>query len=200
LRRRLTAGVRLSLQEDSSIMKTTVGMLSVLLATVFLSAYSHGNALVEVVLSARLDEPRGYCLDVIGHQANATPARGLQAHSCYSYQGRLGVDQAFDADRMPAGEFQLPWFKVCMSRSALHAGASLRLTACDGSAEQYFTFTSQGQIVPQGAPDLCLTVADGPAMPGGGGHPVHLWRRLTLEPCTASRIAHQTWRVRTQAD
>jgi len=74
-------------------MKAIVGMLSVLVSTIYLSAHGQGSALVEVVLAARLDEPRGYCLDVVGHQNKATPTRGLQTHSCYSYQGRLGVDQ-----------------------------------------------------------------------------------------------------------
>jgi hypothetical protein len=182
------------------MLKATANVLPVFIAAGFLSAHSHGDSRVEVVLSARLDEPRGYCLDVVGHQAKAIPERGLQAHSCYSYQGRLGVDQAFDGTRVHQGEFQLPWFKVCMSLRALQAGTPLTLTACDGSAAQRFEFTPQGWIVPRGAQDLCLTVADGPATPGGGGQPVHLFRRLTVEPCTGSRAAYQTWRVRTQAD
>ena len=181
-------------------MNATAGMLSVFFASLFLSTHSHGSELVEVVLSARLDDPRGYCLDVVGHQDKATPERGLQAHSCYSYQGRLGVDQAFDADRMTAGEFQLPWFKVCMGFRATQEGAPLTLTACDGSSAQRFDFKPNGQIVPWSAPGLCLTVADGTATPGGGGRPVHLFRRLTLEQCTESRTAHQTWRLRTKAD
>jgi len=181
-------------------MQAIVGMLSVLVSTIYLSAHGQGSALVEVVLAARLDEPRRYCLDVVGHQNKATPTRGLQAHSCYSYQGRLGVDQAFDADRIPAGEFHLPWFKVCLGLRSPQEGALLTLTACDGSSAQRFDVSPNGQIMPRGAPGLCLTVADGPATAGGGGQPVHLFRRLTLESCTESRTAHQRWRLRAQAD
>jgi hypothetical protein len=161
---------------------------------------ARADALVEVVLAAPLDEPRGYCLDIVGHQKKARPEGGLQAHSCYSYQGRLGVDQAFDAARLAAGEFRLPAFAVCVAASALQPGASLALSPCDGSDRQRFSLPSGGHIVPEAAAHLCLTVADGVGRPGGGGKPVHLLRQLTLERCDAARAAHQAWRLRARAE
>ena len=169
-------------------------------AIISLSAPSSAANLVEIVLTDRLDEPRGYCLDIVGNKESATPGRGLQAHSCYSYQGQLGVDQAFDAERLKAGEYYLPWFKVCLSSGSPQEGAPLNLSACDGQPAQRFDLTAAGQIVPRSAPGLCVTVADGRGAPGGGGRPVHLLRRLTLEPCSETHAARQKWRLRAQAD
>ncbi|MEM6988028.1 MAG: hypothetical protein AAF499_16005, partial [Pseudomonadota bacterium] len=67
------------------------------------AAKAFGGGLVEIVLQAELDEPRGYCLDIRGYKAKAKPDRGLQAHSCYSYQGELGVDQAYSQVRIAQG-------------------------------------------------------------------------------------------------
>jgi hypothetical protein len=166
----------------------------------FCGTVAHAASLVEVTLTARLDEPRGYCLDVVGFQNRAIPARGLQAHTCYSYQERLAPDQAFDAERIVAGEFRLPVFNVCMTLTSPREGAVLALSACDGRLAQRFDLTPDGRVVPQDAASLCLTVADGAPSTGGGGNPVHVYRRLTTEPCADSRAAYQTWRLRTRAD
>ena len=50
--------------------------------------------LVEIHLIDLLDEDRGYCLDIKGFKSKAKIDRGLQAHTCYSYQGNIAVDQA----------------------------------------------------------------------------------------------------------
>ena len=52
---------------------------------------------VEIYLIDPLDEDRGYCIDIKGHKSKAKIQRGLQAHTCYSYQGKIAVDQAFDS-------------------------------------------------------------------------------------------------------
>lgn len=53
---------------------------------------SRAETLVEVVLADHLDDRRGFCIDIVGYKQRAKPQRGLQAHSCYSYQGEIGVD------------------------------------------------------------------------------------------------------------
>ena len=155
---------------------------------------------VEVVLIDRLDDPRGFCLDIRGYKQRAKVDRGLQAHSCYSYQGQLAVDQGFDGDGIKTGRFHMPGFDVCMTAQGSEAGAGLGLAKCDGSPQQGFSLTAKGEIVAKSAPKLCATVAGGESRQGGGGQPVHLIRRLTLEPCDAGRSKYQQWRVRTKAD
>ena len=74
-------------------------MMRLILTTIILSTLAQpawsGN-LVEIRLVDKLDEQRGFCIDIRGHKERAKVNRGLQAHTCYSYQGQLGVDQAFD--------------------------------------------------------------------------------------------------------
>ena len=61
---------------------------------------------VEVTLQDGLDgNLNGYCLDIRGGGRNIDPSQGLQAHTCYSYRGDLGSDQAFDPEGIPRGEF-----------------------------------------------------------------------------------------------
>ncbi len=169
----------------------------ILLAMLAGSAYA--GDLVEVVLVDRLDDPRGFCLDIRGHKQRARPNRGLQAHSCYSYQGQIGVDQGFDSDAIKAGRFHMPGFDVCMTAPG-EAGARLGLAQCDGSPGQAFSMTPNGAIVAGSAPTLCVTVAGGESRQGGGGQPVHLIRGLTLEECDQARTRYQRWRVRAAAD
>lgn len=165
-----------------------------------LSATCAHAAAVEIVLIDRLDEPRGFCLDIVGSQAKATPARGLQAHSCYSYQGRVAVDQGFDPERLKQGEFRIPAFGVCMETSRLVVGAGLDLKACSDSAAQRFQWTDEGRIVPFARRDLCLTVDADASRPGGGGYPTHLIRPLTLQRCEPALDNFQKWRIREKAD
>ena len=55
------------------------------------------NEVVEIYLLETLDESRGFCLDIKGYKSNANIDNGLQAHTCYSYQGMVAVDQGFDS-------------------------------------------------------------------------------------------------------
>src|SRR4029434_9424939 len=50
----------------------------------FYPASSYAGGLVEVVLADKLDDSRGFCLDVVGSKQQAKAERGLQAHTCYS--------------------------------------------------------------------------------------------------------------------
>lgn len=165
-----------------------------------LSGAAQAGEVVEVVLVDRLDDARGYCLDILGYKQRARLDRGLQGHSCYSYQGAVGVDQGFDSDAIQAGRFHMPSFDVCMTAEVAQEGARLGLAKCDGSTQQGFSMTARGEIVSRSAPTLCVTVAGGEGTPGGGGRPVHLKRRLTLEACDRGRARYQRWRVRSKAD
>ena len=156
-------------------------------------------ALVEIVLVDRLDDPRGFCLDVFAHQQSAIPLGGLQAHTCYSYEGQLGVDQAFDGDLISMGEFRVVEFDVCMTAIETQWGSGIALRDCDGGDAQRFELRPDGEIIPRDAPDLCVTTGEW-SVPGGGGDPVHLLRRLTIEPCEPGREAFQRWRLRETFD
>ena len=105
-------------------------MILTLLTATFLTLFSTkvpGSELVEIQLIDKLDETRSYCIDIKGYKERAKVHRGLQAHTCYSYQGQLGVDQAFDKGLIQFGKFYMPTFDVCMEAKRLDEDASLTL-------------------------------------------------------------------------
>ena len=69
---------------------------------------------VEVYLLNTLNDSRGYCIDMKGYKTNADINKSLQAHSCYSYQGEISVDQGFDIAKITDEEFYIRHFKVCV--------------------------------------------------------------------------------------
>ena len=172
----------------------------VLLAGLMLTPWLHAQTPVEITLVDRLDEPRGFCFDTLGFQQRARPEEGLQTHSCYSYQGQLAVDQAFDADGIADNTFRIIEFDLCMTARGLTTGNTFALEPCDGRDTQRFEHRPNGKVMSLAAPGNCVTAGEGPSRHGGGGDPVHLIRDLTLEVCDGSRDDRQQWRLRDSAD
>ena len=87
-------------------------MIHAIITALFLTLFGQtawGDNLAEVQLVSKLDDLRGYCIDIRGHKERAKVQRGLQAHTCYSYQGQIGVDQAFDTSLIvPLVNFTCP--------------------------------------------------------------------------------------------
>ena len=151
---------------------------------------------VEVYLLSDLDEPRGFCLDIRGYKSSANIDRGLQAHTCYSYQGSVAVDQGFDAKKLKDNTFYIPEFNVCMEVERAEAGSSLILKACNDTQPQKFIFNDSGTIVLASNEDLCLSISQQESKEGGGGNPVHLIRDISMENCETSLKSYQTWGIR----
>ena len=161
-----------------------------------LTTFSQADDNVEVYLLDQLDDSRGFCIDVRGHKFKAQINKGLQAHTCYSYQGEISPDQGFSSLKLTKNQFILPSFNVCMEASSLTQSANLRLRKCDRNKLQNFEWSYDNKILLIGNKKLCLTVAQGQSKKGGGGSPVHLMRNLSLELCTESLNPFQVWGVR----
>jgi hypothetical protein len=151
---------------------------------------------VEVYLLNQLDDSRGYCIDIKGYKSKARVNKGLQAHTCYSYQGEVAVDQGFDALKLTKNQFFLPAFDVCMEAVSIAAIAKIQLSDCRKGKFQEFELGEKGRIRLVSNLKLCLTVAQGQTKKGGGGSPVHLMRNLSLEFCNDTLNFFQTWGVR----
>ena len=149
----------------------------------------------EVYLLNNLNDTRGFCIDMTGYKTNADVNKALQAHSCYSYQGSVSVDQGFDVSKISNGEFSLPFFNVCMEVENADSSSGLILRGCDKNPKQQFVFEDDGKIKPVGNLSLCLTASDD-YREGGGGSPVHLIRDLTLSACEDSFSTRQLWGFR----
>ena len=150
---------------------------------------------VEVYLLNNLNDTRGFCIDMTGYKTNADVNKALQTHSCYSYQGSVSVDQGFDVSKISNGEFNLPFFNVCMEVESAESSSGLVLRGCDKNPKQQFVFEDDGKIKPINDLGLCLT-ASSDYREGGGGSPVHLIRDLSLIDCGASFSTRQNWGLR----
>ena len=156
---------------------------------------TNNNGTVEIYLINSLDDSRGYCLDIVGYKENANVNKGLQSHSCYSYQGQISIDQGFDKGKISEKEFYIPHFKVCMEADSIQESSSLEVKTCDKNEKQKFILQTNGKINPESNLNLCLTVSKN-SREGGGGTPVHLIRDLSLQICDESLSAYQKWGTR----
>lgn len=152
---------------------------------------------VEIYLTDLLDSTQnGYCVDIAGGKgAQADPADGLQAHTCYSPLGELLVDQIFDTEKFSDGLLFMTEFDVCAQAPSLEAGATLALADCDGSDAQSFVFSGEGSITPASAPELCFTAGEDTR---SGRSDANQIKVLTLETCGDNLSAYQTWAVRSE--
>ena len=151
---------------------------------------------VEIYLLNQLDDPRGFCIDIRGHKLKAKIDKGLQAHTCYSYQGKISPNQGFDSLKITKNQFFLYSFNVCMEASSLNPSKNLKLGKCDRNKLQNFEWSNKNEIRLISNRKLCLTVDQGQSKKAGGGTPVHLMRNLSLELCNKSLNSYQTWNVR----
>jgi len=116
--------------------------------------------MVEIALSDKLDGvTNNYCLDIAGGNKDIDITKGLQAHTCYSYDGSLGTDQIFDNVQFANDTLAMPVYSVCTTLSSMEAGAKIGLAKCDGSDAQKIKLTENGTISPVSAPDMCFTAA-----------------------------------------
>ena len=171
-------------------------LLGIVVLGLLLITSSQADDSVEIYLLNQLDDPRGFCIDIKGHKLKAQINKGLQAHTCYSYQGEISADQGFSSHKLTKNQFLLPSFDVCMEASSLTASANLRLRKCDRNKLQNFEWSNENKIYLIGNRKLCLTVDQGQSRKGGGGSPVHLMRNLSLELCAESLNSYQAWGVR----
>ena len=170
--------------------------INLFLYLLFLIPNIVSGGIVEIYSLNQMDDNRGFCIDIRGHKSKAKVNRGLQAHTCYSYQGEVAVDQGFDSSKLIKNQFYLPAFNVCMEAASVTASASLQLTKCRDEQLQRFEWDKEGKIYLMDDKSLCLTVAQGESRKGGGGSPVHLIRNLSMETCSDTLKPFQSWGMR----
>ena len=171
-------------------------LLRIIVLGLLLITPSQADDNVEIYLLNQLDDSRGFCIDIRGHKLKAKIDKGLQAHTCYSYQGKISPDQGFNSLKLTKNQFILPFFNVCMAASSPKASSNLKLGKCDRNKLQNFEWSNKNEIRLISNRKLCLTVDQGQSKKGGGGTPVHLMRNLSLELCNKSLNSYQVWNVR----
>ena len=171
-------------------------ILAIVALGLLLIAPSQADDNVEIYLLNQLDDSRGFCIDIRGHKLKAQINKGLQAHTCYSYQGKISPDQGFNSRKLIKNQFILTSFNVCMEASSLTPSANLKLRKCDRNKLQNFEWSNKNEIRLISNRKLCLTVGQEQSKKGGGGTPIHLMRNLSLELCNKSLNSYQAWSVR----
>ena len=177
-------------------MKKLITLVTILFIS-FLSTPSWSKSeadLLEVKLLNNLDDKRGFCIDIKGHKFRAKISRGVQAHTCYSYQGEIAVDQGLDANKLKQKKLFFSYFDVCVHPTSSENSLNLSLEKC-GSTEE-FVFSEDNTIRLKNNTNLCLTVAEGNSRKGGGGSPLHLIRDLSMKTCNQQNSVYKTWGIR----
>ncbi len=177
-------------------MKQLTTLITILFFS-FLSSPSWSKSevdLVEIKLLNNLDDKRGFCIDIKGHKFRAKISRGIQAHTCYSYQGEIAVDQGLDANKLKEKILFFPYFDVCAHPTSSKNPLNLNLLKC-GSTEG-FVFSEDNTIRLKNNTNLCLTVAEGNSRKGGGGSPLHLIKNLSMQTCNQQNSVYKTWGIR----
>ena len=177
-------------------MKKLTTLITILFFS-FLSSPSWSKSevdLVEIKLLNNLDDKRGFCIDIKGHKFGAKISRGIQAHTCYSYQGEIAVDQGLDANKLKQKQLFFPYFDVCVRPASSNNPLNLSLIKCGNTQE--FVFIQDNTIRLKSNKNLCLTVAKGNSRNGGGGSPVHLIRNLSMKTCNQQNSVYKTWGIR----
>ena len=153
-----------------------------------------GVDLVEIKLLNDLDDKRGFCIDIKGYKFRAKIKRGIQAHTCYSYQGEIAVDQGLDTKKLKQRQLFFPNFNVCVHPTLYKNRLILNLMKC--TETEIFIFGEDNTIRLKNNTNLCLTVGKEPSRKGGGGSPIHLMRNVSMQKCNIQSFIYQTWGIR----
>ena len=133
----------------------------------------YSSELVEIHLLDNLDDDRGFCIDIKGHKSRAKIERGIQAHTCYSYQGQISIDQGFKKHSITNSSFYILGFSVCMKVKSVNFKHEVILGKCDNMNLDSLTFSENNQIHLTKDKSYCLTVIENSLRTGKGGSPIH---------------------------
>lgn len=132
----------------------------------------------------------------------------LRAHTCHSEQigtligggfesGGISADQGFDVSKISKGEFNLPFYNICMEVESVGSSSRLILRECDQNPKQQFVFEEDGKIKQVDDLSLCLTASADYGWYGGGYKPIYIVRDLFMSACNPSLSERQSWGLRT---
>ena len=132
----------------------------------------------------------------------------LRGHTCHSEQhqgnmlggdfesGGISSDQGFDVSKISKGEFNFPFYNVCMEVENVGSSSRLILRECDKNPKQQFVFEDDGKIKQVNDLSLCLTASADYGWYGGGYKPIYIVRDLFMSACNPSLSERQSWGLR----
>ncbi len=138
---------------------------------------------------APLDESRGYCMDIPGHLSSVRIDSPLQVHTCK--HGIWNQDGRFDMAALQNGVLRMPHYELCLQSENTSNGARLLLAECSEEELQTWALQDSGQITLEAAPQLCITVNEGPGRDAGG--PQYRMNSVGLDTCAQQASDRQRW-------
>mgnify|MGYP003310538477 FL=1 len=110
--------------------------------------------------------------------------------------GGVSADQGFDVSKISKGEFNLPFYNVCVEVESVGTSSRLILRECDQNPKQQFVFEEDGKIKQVDDLGLCLTASADYGWYGGGYKPIYIVRDLFMSACNPSLSERQSWGLR----
>ena len=101
----------------------------------------------------------------------------LHAHTCK--HGIWNQDGRFDVAALGDGVIRMPHYELCLQAEDTSIGARLRLAECSEAEFQTWTLQDSGEISLEAAPQMCITIEEGPGRNGGG--PRYLMKSVGLD-------------------
>ena len=105
-------------------------------------------------------------LDIPGHMAGVRTDSPLHAHTCK--HGIWNQDGRFDVAALGNGVIRMPHYELCLQAEDTSIGARLRLAECSEAELQTWTLQDSGEISLEAAPQMCITIEEGPGRNAGG--------------------------------
>ena len=131
---------------------------------------SHSSELVEIYLLDNLDDERGFCIDIKGHKSRASIENGIQAHTCYSYQGQVSIDQCFKKQNLTNSVFLYSRIFICMKVKSINFKYETILSKCDNMDLNNLAFSESDSNTRQ---IILPSVVENSLRKGKGGSPIH---------------------------
>jgi len=104
--------------------------------------------------------------------------------------------KVFDVSKISKGEFNLPFYNVCLEVENVGSSSGLILRECDKNPKQQFVFEDDGKIKQVNDLGLCLTASSDYSWYGGGYTPIYIVRNLYMTACNPAISKRQSWGFR----
>jgi cytochrome c553 len=170
-------------------MKTPVSMLFVLVAFLILAQASRAQEFPggNFMLTAALDAPKRYCLDLEGYAYITDLTAPVIVHSC---KEGFFKDGTWRVDYPQPGHIYLPEYELCAAADSATQDAEVVLQECSDAPLQHFVFREDGKVeITSDSPErFCLAVAE-TSRPTGN----NLRRQTRMTQCDNTDESFTQW-------
>ncbi len=139
------------------------------------------------MLTAALDAPKRYCLDLEGYAFTTDTSAPVIVHSC---KEGFFKDGTWMVDYPRPGQIYVPEYEQCVAAEGLQEGANVILQSCSDAPSQHFVFRGDGkvEVKSDSAEKFCLAVGE-TSRPTGN----NLRRQTRMTSCDETDESYTRW-------